>query len=94
MYKVIKKFHDLQDVTKTKSGDVYHEYNVGDDFPRKGREVSEERIAELAGRNNKQKAPLIALAEKEEKPETPSDTTETLLKKNTVKKKGEKPSEG
>ena len=36
MYKVIKRFHDLQDATKTKNGTVYFEYNVGDVFPRKG----------------------------------------------------------
>lgn len=59
MYTVIKHFFDLQDFTKTKNGVVYHEYNVGDEFPRKGHEVSEERIAELAGENNKQGTPLI-----------------------------------
>lgn len=63
MYKVIKKFHDLQDATKTKNGMVYHEYNVGDEFPRKGREVSEERLEELAGKENKQGVPLIEFVE-------------------------------
>lgn len=63
MYKVIKKFHDLQDATKTKNGMVYHEYNVGDEFPRKGHEVSDERIEELAGKENKQGVPLIELVE-------------------------------
>ena len=29
MYRVIKRFHDLQDATKTKNGNVYHEYKVG-----------------------------------------------------------------
>ena len=65
MYKVIKKFHDLQDATKTKSGEVYHEYNVGDVFPRDGVEVSEERLAELAGSDNKQGVPLIELVQEE-----------------------------
>ena len=51
MYKVIKFFTDLQD-----NGFAYE---VGDTFPRKGLEVTEERIAELAGSNNLQKQPLI-----------------------------------
>ena len=59
MYKVIKEFSDLQDVAKTKSGDIYHEYKVGDEFPRRGTEASEERLKELAGKNNKQGTPLI-----------------------------------
>jgi transcription initiation factor IIE alpha subunit len=59
MYKVIKLFADLQD------GE--HVYNVGDEYPRKGVTVTDERIAELAGSNNKQGCPLIELI-KEEKP--------------------------
>lgn len=49
--KVIKYFTDLQDNN--------HEYNVGDDFPREGKEVSEERLAELSTKNNRQGVPLI-----------------------------------
>lgn len=60
MYKVIHYFTDLQDKN--------HEYNVGDEFPRKGLEVTEDRLAELAGKNNKQGKPLIALIEKVEEP--------------------------
>ena len=52
MYKVIHYFTDLQD-------DGYA-YNVGDEFPHKGMTVTKERIAELAGRENKQGVPLIA----------------------------------
>ena len=59
MYRVIKRFHDLQDATKTKNGNVYHEYKVGDEFPRKGLKVSDERLKELAGKDNKQGTPLI-----------------------------------
>lgn len=51
MFKVIKFFTDLHD------GD--HPYNVGDVFPRVGVSVTEERLAELAGSNNKQGEPLI-----------------------------------
>lgn len=55
MYKVIKFFTDLQDND--------HAYSVGDTFPRQGVTASEERIAELAGSNNKQGQPLIDLVE-------------------------------
>lgn len=65
MYKVIKKFHDLQDGKKTKNGTVYHEYNEGDVFPRAGKDVSEERIRELAGSDNKRGVPLIEWVEEE-----------------------------
>ena len=59
MYKVIKFFTDLQDNN--------HPYNAGDIFPRSGLEVSEERIAELAGSDNKQGVPLIRAEEKPRK---------------------------
>ena len=52
MYKVIHYFNDLQD-------DGYA-YNVGDEFPHKGMTVTNERIAELSGLENKQGVPLIA----------------------------------
>lgn len=51
MYKVIKFFVDLQDNN--------HSYNEGDIYPRNGLEVSNERIAELTGSDNKQGEPLI-----------------------------------
>lgn len=50
-YKVIKYFTDLQDND--------HEYNVGDLFPRYGKEVSEERLTELSTKNNRQSKALI-----------------------------------
>lgn len=55
MYKVIKMFTDLHDND--------YEYDVGDVFPRKGVSVSEGRIAELAGSDNKQGTPLIEKVE-------------------------------
>lgn len=55
MYKVIKYFTDLQDNN--------HPYNAGDIFPRSGMEVSEDRLAELAGSENKQGVPLIQKVE-------------------------------
>lgn len=60
MYKVIKYFTDLQDNN--------HAYNVGDTFPRAGLEVKPERLAELAGNDNKQGVPLIQNVEEEKKP--------------------------
>ncbi|UXU72944.1 Rho termination factor N-terminal domain-containing protein [Mammaliicoccus sciuri] len=50
-YKVINYFTDLQDDN--------HEYNVGDVFPRSGKQVSEERVAELSNTSNRQGKPLI-----------------------------------
>ena len=63
-YKVIKHFIDLQDNN--------YKYEVGDTYPRKGMNVLQSRINELASGKNKQKAPLIEeLPEKvEEKPKT------------------------
>lgn len=55
MYKVIKYFIDLQDGN--------HPYYVGDVFPRSGLEVKPERIAELAGSENRQGVPLIKMVE-------------------------------
>ena len=57
MYKVIKKFRDMQD--------GLHAYSVGDTFPRNGVEVDSERIAELASDKNRLGVPLIEeIAEK------------------------------
>lgn len=58
MYKVIAYFTDLQD-----NG---HPYHIGDAFPRKGVNVSKERLDELSSERNKRKKPLIEfIAEKE-----------------------------
>lgn len=51
MYEAIKHFTDLTD-----GG---HPYNVGDAFPRKGLNVSDERIRELSSSDNKRGIPLI-----------------------------------
>lgn len=57
MYKVIKFFTDLLDNDRP--------YEVGDVFPHKdcGYPVGEERLAELAGSENKQGVPLIKKVE-------------------------------
>ena len=69
MYKVIKHFIDLQDNN--------YKYDVGDTYPRKGLNVLQSRINELASRKNLQKTPLI-----EEIPEKAEETK----KKRSVKK--------
>ena len=57
MYKVIKRFRDLQDNN--------HAYSVGDTFPHNGVEVDAERIAELASDKNRLCVPLVEeIAEK------------------------------
>jgi hypothetical protein len=72
MYKVIKHFVDLQDNN--------HKYDVGDTYPRKGLNVLQSRINELASSKNKQKTPLIEeIPEKAEEPkkEKKSKSAET-----------------
>lgn len=51
MYKVIKHFTDMQDNNFA--------YNVGDTYPRKGLNVLQSRINELASNKNRQGCPLI-----------------------------------
>jgi len=75
MYEVIHYFTDLQDNE--------YPYNVGDIFPRDGLAVSEKRIKELSGSNNKQYKPLIKLVE-EELPFTDNDIE---LEEDSAKKK-------
>lgn len=81
MYKVIKHFIDLHDDD--------HSYEEGDIFPREGITVKSERIAELAGNNNKQKTPLIVLVEEIDEPgekRTNADKKETAEKKESTVK--------
>lgn len=66
MYKVIEYFTDLQDNS--------YIYNPGDLFPREGLTVSDSRLKELAGKNNKQGKPLIEKIKVEE--ELPEDVKE------------------
>lgn len=61
-YKVIEYFQDLQDGN--------YEYKAGAPFPRKGYKVSEERLAELSGTNNRRgKALIKKVAEPKKKAE-------------------------
>ena len=62
MYKVIKHFTDLQDNN--------YKYDDGDTYPRKGLNVLQSRINELASNKNLQKTPLIEeVPEKAEEPQ-------------------------
>lgn len=63
MYEVVKGFHDLQDAKETKTGLIYHWYDIGDMYPRKGYSPSAARIEELAGADNAQGTPLIRAVE-------------------------------
>lgn len=69
MYKVIKSFTDLQDNN--------YKYDVGDTYPRKGLNVLQSRINELASNKNLQKTPLIE--------EIPEKVEETKKKKSVEK---------
>ena len=71
MYRVIKAFVDLQDNN--------YKYDVGDTYPRKGLNVLQSRINELASNKNLQKTPLI-----EEIPENVEEPKKE--KKKSVKK--------
>lgn len=52
MYRVVRKFYDLTD--------NFYAYLPGDSFPRKGLEVSQERLDYLAGCENRIGEPVIA----------------------------------
>lgn len=83
MYKVTKLFADLKDNN--------HVYNPGDVYPREGLTVTDERIKELSGSENKRGEPLIALVE--EKPaETEAEETKAPAEEKPAetKKKGDK----
>ena len=69
MYKVVKHFIDLQDNN--------YKYDVGDTYPRKGLNVLQSRINELASSKNLQKTPLIEeIPEAEEKPKKKTKSVE------------------
>ena len=67
MYRVIKSFTDLQDGN--------YLYRVGDEFPRTGKKVTDERIDELASAENKQRVQLIKAVD-EPKAEPVAEVTE------------------
>ena len=84
-YKVIKNFTDLQDKN--------HKYVAGDQYPRNGLTVSDERINELATNKNKRGTPMIEKivdkpVELENEPEIAADPVEPV--KKAAPKKGKK----
>ena len=78
MYKVVKHFLDLQDDS--------HEYNVGDTFPRDGKEVSLARISELSTEQNRRKTVLIEEVKEEEE--------KVLVAENETEEKPQKATKG
>lgn len=80
-YEVIHYFTDLQDFD--------HPYRVGDIFPRSGMKVSEGRLKELSGSNNKQHKPLIKAVEDEPLPFSDDDITLEEKEEETEEKKKE-----
>ena len=50
-YRVVRGFIDSQDEN--------HDYNVGDEYPRKGKKVTKKRIAELSSDKNRKGKPFI-----------------------------------
>lgn len=62
-YTVIRDFTDLQDNN--------FKYRVGDEFPRPGMKVSDERIDELSTTKNRRGLPMIEEEPKEEPKEEP-----------------------
>lgn len=81
MYKVLRYFTDTQDEN--------HAYHTGDTFPRGGVVVSDERVAELAGSNNKRGLPLIAGEKVNAKAvEAKEEAEEKPKPKRAAKKKG------
>jgi len=90
MYIVAKYFTDLQD------GD--HPYKAGESFPREGLEVTEARLAELSGKNNKRGEVLIKAEEPaeeqaERKPEKPAEEITEEPKKTAAAKANTKSGE-
>lgn len=63
-YRVVAEFRDLQD--KLQNHPHGFRYAIGDIYPREGLKVSDERMAELAGSDNKIGHPLIAETENPE----------------------------
>ena len=77
-YKVIHYFTDLQDFN--------HPYKVGDDFPRLGLKVSNERLEELASSKNKQGKPLIEKVEEVKEKNFLDEFAESVAEDRNAKK--------
>ena len=78
MYKVVVRFMDLQDEN--------YVYNVGDTFPREGKEVSLARLTELSTTDNKRGVVLIEESKEEEE--------KVLVEENETEEKPQKATRG
>ena len=78
MYKVVKKFTDLQDYK--------HLYNVGDLYPREGLKVSGKRIKELMSSTNRQGVALIEEIKEEPKVEETIEEPKEIVEEQVEEK--------
>ena len=78
MYRVIVFFTDIQD-----GG---HAYNVGDIFPREGVTVSEQRLKELSGAENKRGKALIEAVKSKKAEAEPVEVEQEQPKKKKNKR--------
>ncbi len=86
MYRALMRFADLQDGNRI--------YEAGDQYPRPGFDVSAQRIAELAGSDNRMGYALIKAVEApvkatmEEAKEIPAETIKPAKKAVRTRNKG------
>lgn len=76
MYKVLRRFEDLQDDR--------HLYQPGDNFPRAGLKVSEERVRELSSCENKRHVPLIKVISQEQEKSIESEVEKSIEEPKSV----------
>lgn len=65
-YVVVYPFYDLTDFIVTKSGPIYHHYNVGERYPRTGKDPDKARCEYLESDLNPLGVPLIKKTDAEE----------------------------
>ena len=78
MYKAVRYFTDLQDNN--------YPYKAGDTVPRKGLDVTVERLAELSTGKNKRGIPVIEEVKEETKEEKPKETPKATKPRSSRKK--------
>lgn len=86
MYKVIRMFTDLQDSN--------YKYSAGDIFPRKGVNVSDERLSMLSGSENRRGVPLIKRVEEQSELPKTEETVKSVEKQVEEIKPESKPKRG
>ena len=86
IYKALTRFADLNDGNRI--------YEAGETYPRPGLDVTPERIAELAGRDNRMGYPLIEAVEAtskaltDEPKEEPAEAVKPVQKGRRSRQKG------